>query len=133
MSPAIALGTGRWVLPSGEVMAPTFSSTSWSSWPRSVPKKSEKCPETCTVVSGERVPEKTRTREIRPTYGSVVVLTTSATSGPAGSQLSGPRGEPSGVVTGGTSCSSGDGKAWVITSRTSVMPSPVGAAVASTG
>ena len=27
--------TVRWVLPSGEVSAPTFSSTSWSSWPRS--------------------------------------------------------------------------------------------------
>ena len=30
-SPAIACGTGRWFLPSGDVSAPTFSSMSWSS------------------------------------------------------------------------------------------------------
>ena len=34
------------------------------------------------------VPEKTRTRLTLPTYGSDVVLTTSASSGPFGSQLS---------------------------------------------
>ena len=48
------------------------------------------CPDTCTVASGRSVPENTRTSEIRPTYGSVVVLTTSATSGPAGSQAERP-------------------------------------------
>ena len=122
MSPAIARDTVRCVLPSGEVMAPTFSSTSWSSWPRSL----RKCPDTCTTESGRRVPEKMRTREMRPTYGSVVVLTTSATSGPSGSHVSGACGEPFGAVTGGTSCSSGDGKPCVITSSSSVMPRPVG-------
>ena len=42
--------------------------------------------------SGRSVPENTRTSETRPTYGSMVVLTTSATSGPSGSQVSGVRG-----------------------------------------
>ncbi len=133
MSPAMHCATVRCVLPSGEVSAPTFSSTSWSSRPRSEPGKELEWPETCTVVSGRMVPENTRTSEMRPTYGSVVVLTTSATSGPAGSHDSGPCGRPSGLVTGGTSCSSGDGNAWVITSRISVVPSPLGAAAASTG
>ena len=47
----------------GELSAPTRSSTSWSSWPRS----SRPWPETCTVVSGRSVPENTRTSEILPT------------------------------------------------------------------
>ena len=37
------------------------------------------------------VPEKRRTSETRPTYESIVVLTTSATSGPVGSQRIGSR------------------------------------------
>ena len=61
--------------------------------------------------------------EIRPTYGSVVVLTTSATSGPSGSQVSGPARLAVGAWSpAGTSCSSGDGKAWVITSSSSAVP-----------
>ena len=44
----------------------------------------QKCPETCTGASGRRVPEKTRTRDSLPTYGSEVVLMTSASSGPSG-------------------------------------------------
>ena len=64
------------------------SSSSWSSWPRSWSLNSEKCPDTCTVASGWTVPENTRVRLIRPTYGSDVVLTTSATRVPAGSQPS---------------------------------------------
>src|SRR5262249_19703092 len=59
-----------------------------------------------------------------PTYGSTVVLTTSATSGPAGSQVSDSRGLPSTVVTGGSSCSGGDGNALVSTSSSSAMPTP---------
>ena len=34
---------------------------------RASPKNDEKWPETCTVASGRTVPEKTRTRETRPT------------------------------------------------------------------
>ena len=68
MSPAMAFATVRWVLPSGDVSAPTFSSTSWSSCPRLSPKKSEKWPETWMVVSGR---QRTRRRpgpgDTRPT------------------------------------------------------------------
>ena len=39
------------------------------------------------TASGRSVPLKTRTRLSRPTYGSLVVLTTSATSGATGSQV----------------------------------------------
>ena len=39
-----------------------------------------KWPETCTGASGVSVPEKTRTRLTRPTYWSLEVFTTSATS-----------------------------------------------------
>ena len=62
MSPAMHWVTGRCCLPSGEVSAPTRSSTSWSSCPLSA----RPCPETCTVASGRSVPEKTRTSETRP-------------------------------------------------------------------
>ena len=51
----------------------------------------------CTGSSGRRVPEKTRTRDCRPTNGSVVVCTTSATSGPDGSQVTAPKSPPAGV------------------------------------
>ena len=74
--------TGRCCLPSGQVSAPTRSSVSWSAWPCST----RPCPDTCTAASTCSVPENTRTRLTRPTYGSEVVLTTSASSGPAGSQ-----------------------------------------------
>jgi hypothetical protein len=63
MSPAGQAATGRCCLPRGEVSAPTRSSASWSAWPRSA----SPCPDTCTTVSGRKVPEKTRTRLIRPT------------------------------------------------------------------
>ena len=56
-------GSRRWVLPSGQVSAPIFSSMSWSSCPRS----DRKCPDTCTVASAWKVPEKIRTSEILPT------------------------------------------------------------------
>src|ERR1043165_9682727 len=69
-------------------MCATRSSASWSACPRA----SMPCPEMCTALSGRSVPENTRTRETRPTYGSTVVLTTSATSGPWGSQDSGAGG-----------------------------------------
>ena len=62
MSPAGQAATGRSVAPSGEEIAPTRSSTSWSGCPRSAMP----CPETCTGMSGRRVPEKTRTSETRP-------------------------------------------------------------------
>jgi hypothetical protein len=82
---------------------------------------------------GQAVAEKTLTSEIRPTYGSVVVLTTSAHSRPAGSQVSGSTGTPSGRVTGSSGCSSGDGNAAVSTSSSSVIPTPVPAQTGSTG
>ncbi len=105
------------------------SSVSWSGWPRaSIP-----CPETCTALSGRSVPEKTRTSETRPTYGSIVVLTTSATSGPFGSQVSGSRGSPSTPATAGRSCSSGDGKALVSTSSSASRPTLVSAQTGITG
>src|SRR5262249_19463310 len=88
---------GRCCLPSGEVSAPTRSSSSWSACPRA----SRPCPETCTAMSGRSVPENTRTRLIRPTNWSDVVLTTSASSGPSGSQASPDTGLPSILVTGG--------------------------------
>ena len=47
-------------------------------------KNDVKWPETCTGWSAVRVPEKTRTRLTRPTYWSLVVFTTSATSAPRG-------------------------------------------------
>ncbi len=86
MSPAMQAVLGRWSLPSGEDSAPMRSSSSWSGWPAADSWNWEKCPDTCTVASGRTVPENTRTRLIRPTYGSEVVLTTSASRGPAGSQ-----------------------------------------------
>ena len=73
------------------------------------PKNEEKWPDTCTVASGEMVPENTRTRLTRPTYGSDVVLTTSASSGPDGSHARLLRGLPCGVNTSGSWCSGGDG------------------------
>ena len=84
MSPAIARSIGRSVAPSGEKIWPTRSSASWSGCPRSPPP----CPEMCTAVSGVSVPENTRRIDSRPRYGSTVVRTTSATSGPDGSQVS---------------------------------------------
>ena len=74
------------------------------------------------------MPENTRTSETRPTYGSMVVLTTSATSGPAGSQVSGSCGVPSRSVTGGSACSSGDGNALVSTSSSASEAEPGGRA-----
>ena len=85
------------------------------------------------MASGRRVPENTRTRLIRPTYGSEVVFTTSASSGPSGSQDRPLAGLPSTVVTAGIGCSCGAGKACVITSSSSAMPMPCGADAASTG
>ncbi len=79
------------------------------------------------------MPENTRTRLTRPTYGSEVVLTTSASSGPAGSQASPVTGVPSRVLTDGSGCSSGDGKACVMTSSSSPMPMPRREDTASTG
>ncbi len=55
--------SGRCTLPSGDVSAPIFSSSSWSGCPRDI----RPCPDTCTRASGRSVPEKTRTSEIRPT------------------------------------------------------------------
>ena len=63
MLPAEQDASGRCSLPSGEVSAPMRSSSSWSGCPRSA----RPWPETCTVRSGRSVPEKTRTRLIRPT------------------------------------------------------------------
>ncbi len=62
-----------------------------------------------------------------------MVLTTSATSGPAGSQLIGSRGSPSGVVTIGSGCSSGEGKPRTTTSSSSAMPTPLGGTTGTTG
>jgi len=61
--PAGHEASGRCTLPSGEVSAPIFSSSSWSGCPR----VTRPCPDTCTTASGESVPENTRTSEMRPT------------------------------------------------------------------
>ncbi len=138
-SPATTWSQGRWVLPSGIDKAPIRSSSSWSSWPTEelsssgLPKKDAKCPDTCTVASGRTVPEKTRTRLTRPTYGSEVVLTTSATSGPSGSQVSAGPALPSGVKTSGMGCSSGEGKPATTRSSSSVTPAADVASTGSTG
>jgi len=50
----------------------------------------------CTVVSGRSTPEYTRTTEMRPTNGSVVVLMTAATSGSSTECFSGARSAPAG-------------------------------------
>ena len=50
----------------GYASAPIRSSSSWSGWPAPSPKNAVKCPETCTVWSGTREPEKTRTRPNSP-------------------------------------------------------------------
>ena len=86
MSPATACGVGRVSSPTGVASGPTrSSSTSWSAWASTWWKANCcRCPQTCSALSGVRVPEKTRTSESRPTYGSLVVRTTSATSGPRG-------------------------------------------------
>ena len=94
-SPAIASGLGRSVSPERGGQRPTRSSSSWSSWPStSCPANPARWPDTCTTVSGRSVPENTRTRLTRPTYASVVVRTTSATSGPSGSHCSGGERPP---------------------------------------
>ncbi len=54
-----------------------------------------------------------------------MVLTTSATSGPAGSHSSASRGEPSRPVTAGSSCSPGVGKALASSWRSASRPRPV--------
>ncbi len=84
-SPATTASAVTRVRPKGYDSAPSFSSSSWSSWPCSAPKNDVKWPDTCTAWSAVRVPEKTRTRLSRPTYGSLVVFTISATSTPLGS------------------------------------------------
>ena len=85
-------------------------------------------------MSARSVPENTRTSEIRPTYGSEVVFTTSASSGPFGSPVRPSTGSPvTADVTGGRGCSSGEGNAWVTISRSSAMPMPSGEETASTG
>ena len=81
-------------------------------------------PETWTTVSGCRVPQNTRTRLTRPTYGSVVVRTTSATSGPSGSHCSGGSARPAGVIAVGSGCIVGDGNAAEIRSSSSPRPTP---------
>ena len=129
MSPATQWATVRCCLPSGEVRAPTRSSASWSAWPRSAMP----CPDTWTTTSGRMVPEKTRTMLMRPTYGSDMVLMTSPSSGPFGSQRSPFTGLPSTVVTTGIGCSMGEGKACVMTSSSSANPTPCGAEAARTG
>ena len=129
MSPARHSETGRRFLPSGLDSAPTFSSASWSGWPRSA----SPWPDTCTGRSGRSVPLNTRTTEMRPTNKSDVVLITSAHSGPSGSAVSGGTGEPSGRVTTGIVCSAGDGKPAVTSSRTSCAPRWLVTAAHSTG
>ena len=97
MSPATTRLAGDRCCPNGCASEPSRSSSSWSSWPTSSPKNDVRCPETCTGRSASSEPENTRTRLTRPTYGSLAVLTTSASSGPSGSQVTGSVGLPSGV------------------------------------
>ncbi len=113
MSPATTDGAGRCCLPSGNDNVPMRSSSSWSAWVVEeplVPKNELKWPDTCTVASGLMVPENTRTRLTLPTYGSDVVLTTSASSGPFGSQVRPLRGAPCGVKTSGSLMLGGGGE-----------------------
>ena len=70
------------------------------------------------------MPEKTRTRLTRPTYWSLEVFTTSATSRPRGSPLIGSASLPAGVNTSGEACSSGDGKPSTARSSSSAQPTP---------
>ena len=133
MSPATTRSAGAWVRPNGCDSAPIRSSSSWSGWPASSPKNAVKWPETCTVWSGASVPEKTRTRLSRPTYGSLVVFTTSATSGPSGSQVIGAAASPEGVKTSGEGCSAGDGKPRTARSSSSAHPTPVSEHTGTTG
>ena len=79
------------------------------------------------------VPENTRTRLTLPTYGSDVVFTTSASSGPAGSQAGDGRVAPAGVNTAGVGCSGGEGKPLTMTSNSSAVPTPVVLHTGSTG
>ncbi len=97
------------------------------------PKNDEKWPDTCTVASGLIVPENTRTRLTLPTYGSDVVFTTSASSGPLGSQATPLRVPPCGVKTSGIGCSAGAGKPLVAISSNSRVPTPVLLHTGSTG
>ena len=85
------------------------------------------------MASGSRVPEKTRTRLSRPTYGSLVVLTISATSGPSGSHDTAGATTPAGVNTSGGTCSGGAGKARVARSSSSAQPTPVTEHTGTTG
>src|SRR3954453_18074120 len=64
------------------------------------------------------VPENTRTRLTLPTYGSDVVFTTSASSGPSGAQVKPLRATPCGGNTSGSGGSDGDGQPRVIPRRT---------------
>ena len=114
-SPAIAIALGLNKSARGEESSPTRSSASWPRCPsrRSSPAKRARWPETCTTESGRSVPLNMRTILTRPTYGSLVVRMTSATSGPLGSHTRGCSGSPSGVVAAGSGCSVGAGKAVV--------------------
>ena len=133
MSPATTRAAGTWCWPKGWARAPIRSSSSWSSWPASSAKKAEKWPETCTDASGTRVPEKTRTMLTRPTYWSLLVRTTSATSGASGSQVTVPAPAPLGLKDSWAGCSAGDGKPRTHRSRSSAHPRPSVAHTASTG
>ncbi len=63
-----------------------------------------------------------------------MVFTTSASSGPSGSQVSPLTASPvTADATGGSGCSSGEGNAWVMISSSSAMPMPSGEETASTG
>ena len=132
-SPATIREAGTWLRPNGCASAPIRSSSSWSSWPEPSPKNDATWPDTCTAWSGDRVPEKTRTRLSRPTYGSLVVLTISATSGPSGSDEIAAVALPAGVNTSGAGCSAGEGKARVMRSSSSVQPTPVVEQTGTTG
>ena len=108
MSPATRSGTSRSVAPSGE-----------NRWRDPLVGVVVGVPALGHAVPGRRAPpapgaacrRRPGPGETRPTYGSMVVLTTSATSGPAGSQLqrrrAGCRRRRSPPA---ASCSSGDGK-----------------------
>ena len=132
-SPATTESAGTSVRPNGYDSAPSFSSSSWSSCPCSAPKNDAKWPDTCTACSAVSVPEKTRTRLSRPTYGSLVVLTISATSGPLGSQSIASATAPAGVKTSGEGCSCGDGNPVTARSSSSAQPTPVWEQTGTTG
>ena len=125
MSPATPESTGVSVPPSTAEMAPTRSSTSWSSWPRSSAGEPGEVAGHVHGGVGHQGPRedphdadpadvrvRRRLRPPRPPAGR------------RGRTSSGSRGSPSGVVTAGAGCSNGEGNPRTTTSSSSAVAEP---------